>query len=218
MATLGSGTLTILGLLLSSSMLNAHAVDFLTRQFPWAVAGEPYDEKIETIIDGRCPRGDVILQVFGGSLPNGIEIIGERLVGVPTTPGIYPVMIRASNGCGFEVKGYQFVVATQASLKVEPAELKFEYRDGYAKPLPQSLLVFSNWPSVPYAVELKEPWLNLAYTGITPGLGAQELADHVAARVNTKTLKPGVYHATLKFSTPLSGSAPTVQVTLTVGQ
>ena len=203
-----------------SPVLNAHSVDFLTRQLPWAVVGVPYDEKIEISIDGRCPRGDVGLDVFGGALPHGIEIVGERLVGTPRSTGTYPVMIRASNSCAFEVKGFQFIVTDEPVLRPSLPELQFVYRDGYAKPMAQSVLVTSTWPSVPYSVDELDPknsaWLSFSHRGMTPERDSDMLADVLAVRVNVEGLKPGVYRSTLKLSTPAFPTVSTMQVTLTI--
>ena len=212
-------TITLLAISLSP-ILNASSVEFLTQELPLAVVGMPYDEKIETNIDGQCPRGDIGLAVFGGELPRGIEIAGERLVGTPKIKGTYPVTIRASNSCGFEVKGYQLIVTDKPVLEVSPSELHFVYRDLYATPHPQSLLVSSTWPGVEYFVEKTDPeddrWLSFHRRGLTPGQDSGAVSDVVAVRVDVADLKPGVYRSTLTLSTPAFPSVTTVLVTLTV--
>ena len=79
--------------------LAAAPLQFRTHDLPRAVFGAAYHAVVATQVDGRCPTGDVVLELAGGRLPRGIELSGEALAGVPKEFGVFPIRLRAGNSC-----------------------------------------------------------------------------------------------------------------------
>ena len=59
------------------------------------VVGVPYSYNIGGLVDGERP---ITLTLVGGTLPNGLDIVGETIAGTPTASGEFPdIIIQASN-------------------------------------------------------------------------------------------------------------------------
>lgn len=198
-------------------VLHAQPIRIRTQELPKAIVGTAYHETLETAVDGRCPDGDVGLHLGAGALPRGLAIRGDYLLGTPVETGTFQFRVRVDNTCAVAEKAYALVVTGKPILKVYPEELAFAYHTGEPNPAPQTVLVSSDWPGLPYLVQAIEPWLNCAQrAGVTPELGSAFAADRVAVRVSPANLKPGIYYSELSVSTWLGANTPVVRVTLTV--
>ena len=191
-------------------------VQIRTAELPWAMIGVGYHALIETGADGRCPSGSVGLAVVSGTLPRGLEVRGEFLLGTPRETGTFRFAVRAQNTCFSTVRAYALTVTGRPILRVFPEAVTFEQhagQPGAAVPVQVS----ASWPNLPYAIHADVPWLTQKeLAGVTPDRGSGLLADIVTVGVDAKGLAPGVYHATLEFSTWMGANAPVVAVTLTV--
>jgi hypothetical protein len=205
--------------LLSAASSTMGGVQIRTQELPWAALGGVYDTQIVTVPDGRCPRSDVGVSVMQGRLPRGIELWGDRLQGTPRELGSFPLRIRAMNGCQTAAtKDLVLVVTGKPILRVAPDELVFDYVVGGSSPRPQSILVASTWPHLPYSVTAESAkWLNVTVTeGLTPERDAALSSDSVWVRVSPQGLAPGAYKASVTFSVWLGANAPVVPITLRI--
>ena len=198
--------------------LAAGPLQFRTRELPRAVIGAAYHAVVETQVDGRCPESDVVLEVAPGSLPRGVELSGNVLMGVPREFGVFRMRIRAVNGCAAAAEDLALEVTGKPILRAAPEELVFEYREGDPLPQPQSMLVSGSWPDLAYAVAIANgPWLRFhANQGATPPAGSPYSADSVFFQVQPGGLAPGVYRSVIRLSTGMGANMPEVPVTLRV--
>jgi len=188
------------------------------QQLPWAALGEAYYARIATAVDVRCPDSDIVLTLASGVLPRGLALSGETLLGTPMEIGSFPLTLRATNGCQSATRELVLTVSGKPILRVGPDELVIEYRAGDPDPAPQSILVASTWPHLPYSVT-SEPadWLKFSVTeGFTPDRGAALSSDSVWVRVTPQKLPPGTYKSALSFSLWQGANTPVIPVVLKV--
>jgi hypothetical protein len=198
-------------------ILHGEPVAIRTSELPWAMVGAEYHYMIETGVDGSCPAGDVNLSLIDGSLPDGLEIRGGYLLGTPRKTGTYGFSVRAANSCASAVKTLELVVTGKPILRAFPEKVAFEHRAGKASPAPLSVEVSATWPNLPYTVHADAGWLtHKVRAGATPGADSGLSSDVVSLEVDPKDLPPGVYRASVRFSTWLGANSPVVAVTLTV--
>jgi hypothetical protein len=209
--------LAILALLIAP-WATGQPVRIRTSELPWAIVGQPYQASFEIGLDGRCIGGGVELSLAEGELPRGLALRGDGLAGIPAATGTFPFSVRAANGCGSVVRPLELVVTGKPILRATPGEIVFECQEGGPPPEPQTVLVASSWPGLPYTVRASQaPWL--AYepaAGRTPEPGAGFAADAVALRVDPAKLAPGVYHTILRVWVWQGANAPSVAVTFKV--
>ena len=188
-----------------------------TSELPWAIVGATYHVRIETGVNGVCPYGDVGLSLTDGTPPDGLEIRGDYLEGIPRKTGIFHFSVRAANTCAWSVKAFELVVTGKPILRVFPEELSVERRAGQAGPAALTVEVSGTWPNLPYAVESDAAWLtHKVRAGMTPAQGSGLVSDVVSLEVDPKGLPPGTYHTAVRFSTWLGANSPVVAVTLKV--
>jgi hypothetical protein len=195
----------------------AAPLSFRTRELPWAAVGADYRVTIQTQLDGRCPQSDVWLSVTAGLLPRGLELQGDWLTGVPEELGTFRFRVRGANVCAAAEQDYVLQVTGRPILRVSPEKIVFDYRVCDAGPEPQSLLVSSTWPAVPYSISATEAWLRgEPEKGVTPYIGSALAADRVIVRVITKDLAPGIHEASLVFVTYESATTTVIPVRVRV--
>ena len=98
----------------------AAALQFRTLELPRAVFGVPYHASVETQVDGRCPIGDVVLELAGGRLPRGIGLSGDALTGIPKEFGVFRLHVRASNRCSSADEDLALEVTGKPILRASP--------------------------------------------------------------------------------------------------
>ena len=204
--------------LLAAWQLAAAPLQFRTRELPRAVFGAAYHAVVATQVDGRCPTSDVILELAGGNLPRGIELVGDALTGIPTEFGVFRIQLRAANPCASAVGDVALEVTGKPILRATPEELVVEYREGDPLPKPQVILVSGSWADLAYAVHAADaPWLRFrANQGATPYAGSSLAADAVTIQVMPEGLAPGVYHTVIGFSTDLGANTQQIPITFRV--
>ena len=195
----------------------AAPLHFRTHDLPWAAVGSNYAAGIEVQVDGRCPRSDVFLGIVGGELPRGLELEGSTFSGVPREMGTYRLRVRAWNLCGAIEEDFALLVTGKPILRVTPAEMNIEYHPDGPLPPERTILVSSTWPELPYTVSGDSTWLRATQAeGFTPTPRSSFAGDVVTVTANPQGLAPGVYEATLTFSTHQGATAPRIRVRLTV--
>ena len=196
----------------------AGPLEFRTRELPHAMFGSPYHAFLATQVDGQCPTSDVRLEVGGGSLPRGIELVGDALSGIPKEFGTFRLRVRAANPCASAAVDLELEVTGKPILRVTPEELVVEYREGDPLPKPAVILVSGSWPSLLYSVHADNaPWLHFqAGQSTTPYAGSPYTADPVTVQVTPEGLAPGVYRAFLTFSTEQGANTPRVPITFRI--
>jgi hypothetical protein len=206
--------LCLLGLL---PVLHGQPLRIRTVELPWAMVDTAYHAVIETGVDGRCPSGDTALSLAGGSLPDGLEMRGDSLLGTPVEIGAFGFSVQAANGCAAAVRAFELVVTGKPILRVFPEAIAIERHAGQASPAPPVAQVSATWPGLPYLAEADAAWLRLRVrAGTTPGKSSALAADTVTLEIDSKSLPPGTYHASVGFSTWQGANAPSIAVTLTV--
>jgi hypothetical protein len=212
-----SHRLAVLTALACAGLANASALKFRSSELPWAALGSDYRAPIQTLGDGRCALGDIVLSVVEGVLPEGLRVEGDWVAGIPKEIGIFRFRLRAANNCAMAEQVYALEVTGKPVLRVSPEELVFEYRAGDAAPRPQNVLVSSTWPELPYSVTGEANWLRVHLrAGVTPYSGSGFSSDAATVEVVPQDLKPGVYQATLIFFAPQGATPPRVPVKLKV--
>jgi hypothetical protein len=190
---------------------------FRTRELPRAALGADYRVTIQTQVDGRCPSSDARLSLEAGSLPRGLELRGEWLTGVPKELGVFRFRLRGATDCTAARQDYVLEVTGRPILRATPENLVFDYRVGDPQPEPQTVLLSSTWPELPYAVSTTAAWLRaVPEQGVTPDAGAALGADRVSVHVLAADLAPGVYEGRLVFMAHQSAASPAIRVTLRV--
>jgi hypothetical protein len=203
--------------LFALSVLRGAAVEIRTSDLPWAVVNTGYRSLIETGIDARCPDGDVSVVLHDGSLPRGVEIRAGYLSGTPKETGRFQFSVRATNNCSSLVKALELIVTGKPILRVFPEELTCEYRAGATSPGQLTVQVSASWPDLPYSVRIDAPWLaGKVRTGATPATGSGLDSDAVSLEIDPKSLAPGTYRTSVRFSTWLGANSPVVSITLKV--
>jgi hypothetical protein len=77
--------------------------------------------------------------------------------------------------------------------------------------------VSATWPNLPYSVQVDAGWLTRkVLAGVTPGQGSGLSSDIVSLEIDPKDLAPGIYRASVRFSTRSGANSPVVAVTLKV--
>jgi hypothetical protein len=198
---------------------SSFALDFSAPELPWAVVDQPYSPpSLVTYGAARCPAGDVSFRVEG-NLPPGLSMTAlGQIAGTPGQIGVYQFLVRAADSCSAVTKPMTIVVTGAPILVVPATTLAFHHRRGGGPPTPQSLLVSSNWPDLPYFIErLDAPWLRAAArSGRTPKPGAAFESDRVEVSVEPGSLAPGTYEGRLRFWTREGSHAPVVAVRLVI--
>ena len=208
----------VCALVLLSSCLPAPALQIRTDKLPWAVQGQPYQAQIDMVLEDRCIKADVSFALVAGTLPRGLVLTSFGLEGTPREMGRFQFTIRAANDCVSVVKTVELFVTAKPVLQVSTNELTFEYHVGGDVPKPQTVLVASTWPNLPYSVATNgAEWLRAAQTnGVTPDIGSSLSGDSAIVRVNPEKLAPGIYRTTLVFTTWMGANAPEISVTLKI--
>ncbi|MEI9972949.1 MAG: hypothetical protein WDO73_13345 [Ignavibacteriota bacterium] len=205
------------GFLMALAVARCPAVDIRTLELPWAVVNTEYRFLIETDADGRCPGSDVAVSLESGTLPRGLALRAGYLTGRAKETGRFQLTLRASNDCSSAVRPVELVVTGRPILRALPEEITCEYRAGEAAPAPVAVQVSASWPDLPYAMQIDAPWLTgKVRTGVTPAEGSGLAADLVSLGVDAKNLAPGIYRASVRFSTWMGANAPVVAFTLRV--
>lgn len=210
--------LTLLCLL--GARLPAASFDIQPPRLPPAYLGRPYaGGPLVATWGGLCPSHSVSLQVAGGLLPEGLTLSpAGYFFGVPSAPGNYRFLIRASNACGWSDQEYRLEVTGAPILAVNPAVLDYRILEGQAIPQPVLLRVSSSTASVPYRIEPQEAtWLHARpRSGVTPPPGAAFDADIVELFIDTTRLRQGTHRSELRFGAWRAVEAPVVPVSVTV--
>lgn len=204
-------------LVCAGALFAAAPLEIRTHELPWAAFGLDYRVTIQTQIDGRCTFGNPELSLSAGSLPRGLDLEGDWLTGVPEEVGTFRFRVRGANDCVSTEQEYVLLVTGRPILRASPENVVFEYRIGDLAPEPQSVLISSTWPDLPYTITANAPWLTAhPEEGVTPSAGEALSADRVAVTVNTKDLAPGTYQARLLVTSRQGANAPSIPVELRV--
>jgi hypothetical protein len=198
-------------------VLHGAPVRIRTAELPWAMVGAQYHFMIETGVDGRCPAGDVALSLIEGTLPDGLEIGGDYLLGIPKKTGTFHFSVQAANTCASAAKAFELVVTGKPILRAFPEKVAFERRAGQTGSAPLAVQVSATWPNLPYTIEAGAAWVTYKVcAGATPGPDSGLSSDVVTLEVDAKNLAPGTYQTSVRFFTWQGANSPLVAVTLTV--
>ena len=198
--------------------LPASSLQIRTDQLPWAVRGQPYQAQIDVALEDRCIKADVGFALVAGTLPRGLTLTGFGVEGTPREMGRFRFTVRAANECVSVAKTVEVFVTAKPILQVSTDELTFEYHVGRDVPRPQTVLVASSWPNLPYSVATNgAEWLRAGQTnGVTPDTVSSVSGDSVIVRIDPEKLGVGTYKTTLVFWTWMGANAPEVSVTLKI--
>lgn len=198
-------------------LLHGESVGIRTADLPWAIVDTEYRTLVETAVDGGCPAGDIALSLAEGALPRGLEVSGGYLSGTPREIGRFRFSLRAANSCSSAVKTLELIVTGKPILRAFPEEFFVEYHAGQSRPAPLTVEVSATWPNLPYSVQVDAGWLTRkVLAGVTPGQGSGLSSDIVSLEIDPKDLAPGIYRASVRFSTRSGANSPVVAVTLKV--
>ncbi|HEV2199154.1 MAG TPA: hypothetical protein VGR73_04995 [Bryobacteraceae bacterium] len=205
--------LLILGIFAVRGSAPAADIEFVTQELPWAVIDRPYaPPPLDIRASGACPLRGVGYAVVGGVAPPGIQL--SRLgyfTGSPLRTGVFPIGIRVSNGCSWTAKRFTLTVTGAPVITVSPTRLVF---DGSGE---KELHVSATWPKLPYTATASAEWVKVSPAhGFTPRETSALVEDQVVVAVDTETLKPGHYSATIAISAWQALEAPMVTVQLDV--
>jgi hypothetical protein len=186
-------------------------------ELPWAAVDRAYTQALTVRGGDRCANNDLHVRAEG-SLPAGLELTSTgQFTGVPVQTGTYRIVIQAENICGHSSRPLTLTVTGAPILTTSPDTINLRYRrEGTASSA--QIQVRSTWPGLEYSIEKSAaPWLRaIPRSARTPRPGSALECDLVELKVEASDLAPGVYSATLRFSTWQGANAPVVTVRLTV--
>jgi hypothetical protein len=196
--------------------LAAGGIEIQGEELPPAIQGLEYSVGFHTLVDGRCPFGNVGFFLESGSLPRGVHTTDEGLGGTPKEKGMFRFRIAARNICASSVREFELLVTARPILRAFPEEIAITVPAADA-PATDTMLISSTWPGLPYEVSTPDgAWLKLQpVRGITPEQGSALSGDRVLVQVNPKDLSPGVHHGTIIVSA-WRASGVTIDVTVTL--
>ncbi|MBS1831009.1 MAG: putative Ig domain-containing protein [Acidobacteria bacterium] len=195
-------------------------LEIATSTLPTAIVHKPYkQDPIIALGPSRCPQNNLHFRLAFGQLPPGLQLTSSGyLTGTPTQTGTYQFLVRAGNDCEYTTRPFTLKVEGAPIFVTFPDSLDFEYTPNGPIPTPQTVLVSSSWPDMPYSIDpIGATWLSAdPLRGRTQLPDGPHSGDPVAISIDPAKLTPGTYRATLRISAWQATNSPTIPVTLRV--
>jgi large repetitive protein len=155
--------------------IRPHDVDL-----PGPKTGTPYDVTLTTVGE----TSPVTYAITAGALPAGLSLVGDHIVGTPTTlgPASFTIQGTTANGC-VGTKAYS-VTTTCGTLAITPLSLE-EGIEG--EPYAQQLYVFGAAEPYLFTVENLPPGLTVSASGRISGTPEQAGEQDVTVTVTDAT-------------------------------
>ncbi|MBL8177921.1 MAG: hypothetical protein JNK48_24805 [Bryobacterales bacterium] len=195
-------------------------LEIATLGLPTAIVHKPYHhDPIIALGPSRCGLNSQQFRVVLGELPPGMLLHASGyLSGTPSRTGSFQFLVRVGNDCEHATRLFELKVEGAPILVHAPDSLEFEYTINGPLPEPQTVVVSSSWPDMPYGIEAAgADWLDAqALRGRTQIPDGGHAGDPVTIRIEPGKLKPGTYRTALRVSAWQSANSPLIPVTLKI--